>query len=63
MIKENFIQFHNFSLSLLQLSKFSGNISDSFKLRKFQTHDMTVMAKDKQVHIIVTYEHTKPLKD
>jgi hypothetical protein len=58
MIKENFIQFHNFSLSLLQLSKFSGNITDSLKLRKFQTHNMKVMAKDKQVNIKVTYEDT-----
>jgi hypothetical protein len=44
----NFINFHNFVLSLLQFSKFFGKILVSFKLRKFQTYNVKVMAKDKK---------------
>jgi hypothetical protein len=44
----------NFSLSLSQFSKFSGNISDSFKYQKFWTHNLKVTVKDKKVNIEVT---------
>jgi hypothetical protein len=34
------------ALLLLQFSKFFGNISDSFKFWKFQTHNMKMLAND-----------------
>jgi hypothetical protein len=51
----NFIQFCNFALSLLQFLKIVGIISDSFELLKFWTHYTKAMAKDKKVNIAVTY--------
>ncbi len=43
---DNFVQFDNFALSLLQFLKCFGNILDSFKFRLFRTHNK---AKDKKV--------------
>ncbi len=54
IISPNFVQFNNFVLSLFQFSNYFGNISDSFKLPKFWTHNMKAMAKDKRVNIAVT---------
>ncbi len=54
LISSHFVQFYNFSLSLLQFLKIFGNISDSFELRKFWTHKMKATAKDKKVNIAVT---------
>jgi hypothetical protein len=41
----NFIHFHNFTLLLLQYSKFLGNVSDSFKFWEFQTENAKARLK------------------
>ncbi len=53
-IKYNFVQFCNFTVSLSKFLKILGNISDSFKLEQFLTHNTKVMAKDKKVNTKVT---------
>jgi len=53
-IKYDFVQFCNFTLLLSKFLKIFGNISDSFKLLQFWTHNMKVKAKDKEVNIEVT---------
>jgi len=50
-ISSNIVRRRNFMLSLLQFLKFFGNISDSFKLRKFQTYNTKAKTKDKKVNM------------
>jgi hypothetical protein len=60
IISSNFIQFCTFILSLSQILKLFGNISDSFKLWQYWTFNMTSMDKDKKVYIAVTFfEHCR----
>jgi hypothetical protein len=48
-------QFHNFAPWLLKFSKIFSNISDSFELQTFQTHNTKMMLKDKKVKNALTY--------
>ncbi len=54
IILSKLIQFYNFTLSLLAVFKFFGNISSSFEFWKFWTHNAKAMTKDKKVNIVVT---------
>ncbi len=57
MVKYNFdhfIQFCNFSLSLLQCSKFYSRILDSFKSCIFQTHIVKAIAEHKKLCNAIT---------
>ncbi len=51
IISSKFAQFHNSALLLLKFLKFFCNILDSLKLRKSQTLNTKVMAKDLKVNI------------
>jgi hypothetical protein len=55
IISSHFVKFCNLSLPLLHYSKIYNRIVESFKIRKFWTHNAKVMAKDKKVKISVTY--------
>ncbi len=48
IILSNFTLFCNFTLSLLQYSKFFANIVDSLEFWKFWTHNVKAMANDKR---------------
>jgi hypothetical protein len=49
IIMSNFGQFCNLTLSLWKFLIFLNRFLDSFKLGKFQTQNMKIMAKDKML--------------
>jgi hypothetical protein len=57
ILNEEFVQFCNNALLILQFSKFFGKILDSFELHKFWTHNIKAMLKDKksQYHSCLSY--------
>jgi hypothetical protein len=60
IISSNYDQFCNYGLSFWQLLKFFGEILDSFKVWKFQTHNTKSMRKYNKFNIAVTiYQQLK----